>query len=756
MRYRMHKHVTRRGWLVAFLLAAGSASAVPTSTATFTTTTTPTLRINEVLASNSANRNGTASDLIELYNAGTTTIDLAGKVLMDQPADPSNPVRFVFPAGATIAAGAYVVVFADTTTGAGYHTGFSLDAEGDEVKLYDSVAASNSGTAVDSIKFGFQIGDFSISRTGTAGNVWALTLPTLGGANGTPVALGSVATMKINEWAGKISFRLDHDLIELYNPAAQPVALGGIGLTDDVSRPKRFGVPALSFIPASGFLPLYGADFVFGLDGDRETITLNGENSEQIDQVTLQSQPTDRSSGRNPDGSGTIVDFTVPSPGLSNQTPLPADYTALLNSLRITELMYDPTADNNASQFEFVELQNIGTTTLNLGGVRFTNGIEYEFAAGTTLAPGAFIVVVNDRSSFASRYPSFNGVLAQGGFNGSLSNDGETIALTLPAPWRVHILRFRYEPTWVSSTSKGGYSLVPVSPATTAPQDWGQRSSWRASAAVNGSPGAADPGTPSGGGGVAARLSNLSVRTTLTAGQLLTVGVVVSGGARDVLVRAAGPVLGTLGVGGPMADPKLDLFNGSTVEVSNDNWDASLGATFTSVGAFGFPNGSRDAALVRNINGARTIQASGTGAGVVLVEAYDTGAASSARLINVSARNQVGTGENILIAGFTIAGTSAKQLLIRGVGPKLAAFGITGALADPQLEVYSGATRVQSNDNWAATLANTFTAVGAFSLDAGSRDAAMLISLEPGSYTVQLSGVGGGTGEGLIEIYEVP
>jgi hypothetical protein len=237
---------------------------------------------------------------------------------------------------------------------------------------------------------------------------------------------------------------------------------------------------------------------------------------------------------------------------------------------------------------------------------------------------------------------------------------------------------------------------------------------------------------------------------------LLTVGVVVSGGARDVLVRAAGPALGALGVGGPMADPRLDLFNDSTLELSNDNWDASLAGTFTSVGAFSFPNGSRDAALVRSINGARTIRASGTGAGVVLVEAYDTGAASSARLINVSARNQVGTGENILIAGFVIAGSGTKQLLIRGVGPKLGAFGITGVLADPQLEVYSGATRVTSNDNWSAALASTFTAVGAFALDAGSRDAALLVSLDPGSYTVQLSGVNGGTGEGLIEIYEVP
>src|SRR6185295_3027582 len=100
---------------------------------------------------------------------------------------------------------------------------------------------------------------------------------------------------------------------------------------------------------------------------------------------------------------------------------------------------------------------------------------------------------------------------------------------------------------------------------------------------------------------------------------------------------------------------------------------------------FGFTAGSRDAALTQAIDGGRTIQAQGTGAGVVLVETYDTGGTGSARLVNVSARNQVGTGDNILIAGFNIAGTGTKQLLIRAVGPKLGAFGVTGFLVDPKL-----------------------------------------------------------------------
>ncbi len=257
--------------------------------------------------------------------------------------------------------------------------------------------------------------------------------------------------------------------------------------------------------------------------------------------------------------------------------------------------------------------------------------------------------------------------------------------------------------------------------------------------------------------GPTARLSNLSVRTAMAAGQTLIVGVVVDGGARDVLVRAAGPALAAFGLSGAMADPRLELYSGATLTFSNEDWPANLAGTFASVGAFAFPAGSKDAGFVQSIEGGRSIQARGTGAGVVLVEAYDLGTGNSPRLINVSARNRVGTGDDILIAGFNVAGTGTKRLLIRAVGPKLTVFGVTGILADPKLELFSSAAaKLSENDNWDSSLAPTFSAVGAFSLDVGSRDAALLTTLAPGSYTVQVSGVGGGTGEALIEIYEVP
>jgi sugar lactone lactonase YvrE len=260
-----------------------------------------------------------------------------------------------------------------------------------------------------------------------------------------------------------------------------------------------------------------------------------------------------------------------------------------------------------------------------------------------------------------------------------------------------------------------------------------------------------------GGGGPAARLSNLSVRTAMAADQRLIVGFFVDGGPRNILVRASGPALAALGLGGTMADPRLELYNGTTLVLSNNDWDASLAGVFTSVGAFAFPAASRDAAFQQNIQGGASVHALGTGAGLVLVEAYDTGTGNTPRMTNLSARNRVGTGDEILIAGFAISGTGDKRLLIRAAGPALGALGVDGALTDPRLELYSGSTKLTENDNWDASLAATFSSVGAFGFPAGSRDSALIATLAAGAtYTVQVSGVGGGTGEGLIEIYELP
>jgi len=277
------------------------------------------------------------------------------------------------------------------------------------------------------------------------------------------------------------------------------------------------------------------------------------------------------------------------------------------------------------------------------------------------------------------------------------------------------------------------------------------------------------------------RLANLSVRTTAgTGAQTLIVGFVVgSGPAKPLLLRGIGPSLTAFGVTGALEDPQLQLFNRSSSAplAANDNWGGSsaLSTLFSSLGAFALAPSSADSALQRTLPaGDYSVQLTGAGAstGLALAELYDadptpTGAptlVAVSRLTNISARAQVGIGGAILIAGFTLNGNVPKTVLLRAIGPALTSFGVTGVLADPKLELFRDTTLITSNDNWgtsiattAAALSNTFTQVGAFVLpSAASRDAALLVTLAPGSYTAQVSGVGNTTGVALVEIYDVP
>jgi hypothetical protein len=159
---------------------------------------------------------------------------------------------------------------------------------------------------------------------------------------------------------------------------------------------------------------------------------------------------------------------------------------------------------------------------------------------------------------------------------------------------------------------------------------------------------------------------------------------------------------------------------------------------------------------VTSVDGGRTLHVSGSASGTVLVEAYGGGISRTQRFTSLSARNTVGTGANILIAGFTLTGSGTRNLLIRAVGPKLIDFDVLNFLADPKLEIYTGAKKLYENNDWSTSLLPVFNSAGAFALNPKSKDAAITISLPAGGYTVQVSGADGGVGEALIEIYELP
>jgi hypothetical protein len=233
-----------------------------------------------------------------------------------------------------------------------------------------------------------------------------------------------------------------------------------------------------------------------------------------------------------------------------------------------------------------------------------------------------------------------------------------------------------------------------------------------------------------------------------------------------VLARAVGPTLAQFGLGDVMANPQMELHRHSdgSILAKNDRWYApELVQAFQKTGAFGLPTGSEDAALIAYpTSGAYSITVNGMngGQGVVLSELYDL--SSLGRLINLSARARVGTGDRTLIAGFVIAGGKPLNVLIRGVGPTLATQGINAPLANPKLTLFDAhGNPIHNNDNWnqarnLTELRAATAATGAFALTENSYDAAMLELLDPGIYTVHVTSMDETSGVALVEIYEVP
>jgi kumamolisin len=309
-----------------------------------------------------------------------------------------------------------------------------------------------------------------------------------------------------------------------------------------------------------------------------------------------------------------------------------------------------------------------------------------------------------------------------------------------------------------------------------------------------GSPNVANLITALAGPSVPQRLVNISARAEVETGaNIVIAGFVVQGPAstsKDVLVRGIGPALTAFSVAGALASPVVSVYDSSMTLIASDTgWSnapmagsSSVGATFreatatdmAQTGAFALTAGSADSAMVLTLPvGNYTVQVSGLNStsGVALAEVYELSTTVPEVLENISARSFVGTGSQVAISGFVVQGNKPAELLIRGVGPGLGAFGVSGTLAQPMLSLFdSSTTLIASDTGWGnAPVAGTsgvaasyrkataadMSAVGAFSLTAGSADSAIVVTLPPGSYTAEVSGVGSTTGVALAEVYEI-
>jgi hypothetical protein len=257
------------------------------------------------------------------------------------------------------------------------------------------------------------------------------------------------------------------------------------------------------------------------------------------------------------------------------------------------------------------------------------------------------------------------------------------------------------------------------------------------------------------------RLGNISTRGPVLTGNDVMIGGFIIGGAvaKKVLITARGPSLTAFGVTGALANPKLELYSGQTKIAENDDWQTNPPDVVTDIQATGIaPSNALESALMVTLNpGAYTAIVSGVndGTGVAIVEVFEQDK-PEIPLVNISTRGQVQTVNNVMIGGFIIQGDSPQTVLVTARGPSLAPFGITNPLANPKLEIFSGQTKIFENDDW-ETQAGGASAVSAIQATGvaptNSKEAALLVTLNPGAYTAIVSGVGGVIGVGIVEVF---
>jgi hypothetical protein len=247
-------------------------------------------------------------------------------------------------------------------------------------------------------------------------------------------------------------------------------------------------------------------------------------------------------------------------------------------------------------------------------------------------------------------------------------------------------------------------------------------------------------------------------------------GFIVEGSVpKRVLIRAIGPSLTQFGVPNALANPQLELHDSSSTIGMNDDWQTTqIGGVITSdqvaeIQASGLaPGNSLESALIVSLApGSYTaiVQGVNSGTGVGSVEVYDLDATSGSLLANISTRGFVQTEANVMIGGFIVV-TQPTRVIIRAIGPSLSQFGVPDPLANPQLELHDATSLIGQNDDWQTTqLGGIITSDQVAEIQksqlapTNAAEAAIIATLQPGSYTAVVRGVNNTAGNALVEVY---
>jgi hypothetical protein len=270
---------------------------------------------------------------------------------------------------------------------------------------------------------------------------------------------------------------------------------------------------------------------------------------------------------------------------------------------------------------------------------------------------------------------------------------------------------------------------------------------------------ATDPsGNTSEFSGSIGQLLNISTRMEVQTGNSVLIGgfIVGGSGSMQILLRALGPTLQNFGVAGFLADPTLELHDGSgNLLKSNDNWKDTQQAEIMATG-LAPPNDLESAILDTFTPGNYTgiVRGKNNATGVALIEAYDLSKLVGITLTNISTRGFVDINQNVMIGGF-ISGNGIVRIIIRALGPTLSQFGVPNVLADPTLELHdANGTIIASNDNWKDTQQAEIQASG--KAPPNDLESAIIAVRPAANSTAIVQGKNGTTGNALVEVYVLP
>jgi hypothetical protein len=271
-------------------------------------------------------------------------------------------------------------------------------------------------------------------------------------------------------------------------------------------------------------------------------------------------------------------------------------------------------------------------------------------------------------------------------------------------------------------------------------------------------------------------LGNISTRSLVQTGDNVMIGgfIVQGAGAKRVIIRAIGPELTQYGIADAMADPRLELHDGTGALIgSNDNWQTTIiGGIITSSQVADIQNSGHapaaasESAIIANLtpgNYTAIVQGVNNTTGVALVEVYDLSPGTTSLLGNLSTRGPVQTGDNVMIGGFIVQGAGTKRVIVRAIGPELTQYGITDPLANPTLELHNGSgALIGFNNDWQTTIIGGVITSDQVSdiqnsghVPTAASESAIIANLQPGNYTAIVRGVNNTTGVALVEVYDL-